>query len=148
MDLLYPDYNCFQRGFDDVRQTRIRMEALACEELFLLAEDERVKLVWSFMHEDETILCPFPERIDEVRRLSLLCDLRLGPEKDIHIMAKSFHQLAGLTPKDALHLASAFYIKADFFITCDDLLVKRAQRLNLEIKIMNPIDYVRHEVNK
>ena len=146
MDLLYPDYNCFQRGFDDPRQTRIRMEALACEELFLMAEDERVNLVWSFMHEDETILCPFPERIDEVRRLSLLCETRLGPEKDIYSLAKSFKQLAGLASKDALHLACAFYIEAGYFIKCDDLLAKRAQRLNIEMKVINPIDYIRREV--
>lgn len=146
MDLVYLDYNCFQRGFDDASQTRIRMEALACEELFLMAEDERVSLVWSFMHEDETILCPYPERIDEVRRLSLLCDLRLGPELGVYSLAKSFQQSAGLAPKDALHLACAFYIKADYFLTCDDLLAKRAQRLNLEMKIANPIDYIRREV--
>lgn len=83
MDLLYPDYNCFQRGFDDPSQIRIRMEALACEEIFLMAENKRIEMVWSFMHEDETNLCPFPDRIDEVRRLSLLCEISLGPEKEI-----------------------------------------------------------------
>lgn len=111
-----------------------------------MAEDERVKMVWSFMHEDETILCPFPGRIDEVRRLSLLCDIPLGPEEEIYPFAKSFQQLAGLSPKDALHLACASYIKADYFITCDYLLVKRGQRLNLEMEITNPIDYIRCEV--
>jgi hypothetical protein len=50
------------------------MEALACEEIFLMAEDKRIEMVWSFMNEDETDLCPFPNRIDEVRRLSLLCE--------------------------------------------------------------------------
>ena len=29
MDLLYLDYNCFQLGFDDARQVRVQMEALA-----------------------------------------------------------------------------------------------------------------------
>jgi hypothetical protein len=47
MDLIYPDYNCFQRGFDDPSQIRIRMEALACEEIFLMAEDKRIEMVWS-----------------------------------------------------------------------------------------------------
>ena len=145
MDLLYPDYNCFQRGFDDPSQIRIRMEALACEEIFLMAEDKRIEMVWSFMHEDETNLCPFPDRIDEVRRLSLLCERILGPEKEICSNAKSFQQLAGLASKDALHIACAFYIKADYFITCDDLLIKRARRLNLEMTIINPIDYIRRE---
>lgn len=60
MDLIYLDYNCFQRGFDDTTQIRIRMEALACQEIFYRAEKSEIQLIWSFMHEDETILCPFP----------------------------------------------------------------------------------------
>jgi hypothetical protein len=46
---------------------------------------------------------------------------------------------AGLTPKDAHHLAC-------HFITCEDPLAKRAQRLNIEMKVINPIDYIRREV--
>jgi hypothetical protein len=38
VDLLYLDYNCFQRGFDDPQQIRIQMEALACQEIFVRAE--------------------------------------------------------------------------------------------------------------
>lgn len=41
MDLVYLDYNCFQRGFDDPRQARIRMEALACQEIFEQAEADK-----------------------------------------------------------------------------------------------------------
>ena len=56
MDLIYLDYNCFQRRFDDPSQIKIQLEAMACEEIFLRAEIEEVKLAWSFMHEDETLL--------------------------------------------------------------------------------------------
>ena len=44
---------------------------------------------------------------------------------------------------DAIHLACAFHAKCRFFLPCDDELMKRAKRLNLETKIMNPVDYVR-----
>ena len=40
--LIYLDYNCFQRSFDDPHQVRIQMEALACQEIFILAEKERL----------------------------------------------------------------------------------------------------------
>ncbi|BAU44523.1 hypothetical protein [Leptolyngbya sp. O-77] len=62
MDLIYLDYNCFQQRFDDPNQIRIQIEALACQEIFNQAEAKTVQLIWSFMHEDETLLCPFPER--------------------------------------------------------------------------------------
>jgi hypothetical protein len=40
MTLIYLDYNCFQRGFDDPRQVRIQMEAVACQEIFTQAQKE------------------------------------------------------------------------------------------------------------
>lgn len=46
-DLLYLDYNYFQGGFDDLEQTRMKMEALACQEIFTKAETKEVNLVWS-----------------------------------------------------------------------------------------------------
>lgn len=143
MDLIYLDYNCFQRGFDDPRRIRIQMEVLACQEIFIRAEGDKVRLVWSFMHEDETILCPFPERKYEVLRLATLCKVRVGPEEEIYKLAQSFQKKGGLLAKDAVHLACASYIEADFFLTCDDRLIKQAKRLKLEIVVMNPVDYSR-----
>ncbi len=70
------------------------------------------------MHEDENYLCPFPERKMEVFRLSKICKVRLGPEKDI-------------------------YDNAKFFLTCDDDLIKQSKRLKLDIEVMNPVDYIR-----
>ena len=147
MDLIYLDYNGFQRGFDDPRQVRIQMEALACQEVFLRAEEGKVRLIWSFMHEDETILCPFPERKLEVFRLATLCRVRVGPEEEVQRLAKSFEKEASLSAKDAIHLACASHLDAGFFLTCDDRLIRQARRLRLEIAVMNPVDYVRQGVS-
>jgi len=143
VDLVYLDYNCFQRGFDDPRQVRIRIEALACQEIFARAEKDRVQLVWSFMHEDETVLCPFPTRKYEALRLSTLCKVRVGPEEKIYKLAKSYQKTGGLGAKDAVHLACAAHVGARFFLTCDDRLIKQAKRLKLGIAVMNPVDYIR-----
>lgn len=147
MDLIYLDYNCFQRGFDDPRQVRIQMEALACQEIFVKAEEGKVRLVWSFMHEDETGLCPFPERKYGVMRLAALCKVRVGPEEEIYNLAKSFQEKRRLSTKDAIHLASASCIGADVFLTCDDRLLRQAKRLKLKTVVMNPVDYIRQEAS-
>jgi len=147
-ELLYLDYNCFQRGFDDPRQTRIRMEALACEWIFVQAESKNLRLVWSFMHDDENHFCPFLDRQIEVLRLSEICELRIRPEDDIRDQAEAFQKEGNLSAKDAVHLACAHHIKADYFLSCDDDLVKRAGRLNLQTKIGNPVDYVRAKENR
>ncbi len=87
MDTLYLDYNCFQRSFDNPEDPRIREEALACHEIFLRAQQNKIKLIWSFMHNDETSLCPFPGRKLEVLQLSSFCKTRTGPEEEIYHLA-------------------------------------------------------------
>lgn len=146
-DLLYLDYNCFQRGFDDLEQTRIKTEALACQEIFTKAETKEVNLVWSFMHQDETLLCPFPQRKYAVLNMANICQVKVPPKLAIVELAKSFQQQVKLSSKDAIHVAAAEYIKADFFLTCDDNLIKQGIKLNLGTEIMNPIDYIRREVS-
>ena len=147
MESIYLDYNCFQRGFDDSRQIKIRLEAFACQEVFARAENKEVSLVWSFMHEDENALCPFIERKIEVLRLSALCEERIGPGPEIRTVAKNFQEKAALSSKDSVHLACADHAGCAVFVTCDDELIKRAKRLNLPMRIMNPVDYIR-EVEK
>ena len=148
MELIYLDYNCFQRGFDDPHQIKIQLEALACGAIFLRAERKEVKLVWSFMHEDENRSCPFLERKLEVTRLSGLCRIRVGPKNEIYALAKDFQGNPKLSSKDAIHLACASYSKCTLFLTCDGDLITRAKKLNLTIRVLNPVDYIREVENQ
>jgi predicted nucleic acid-binding protein len=143
--LVYLDYNGFQRGFDDPTQIRIQMEALACQEIFSRAESNTIQLAWSFMHQDETLLCPFPVRQYEALRLATLCKVRVGPTQAISLRARSLQEQGRLSAKDALHVACAVEINADYFLTCDDPLMRKAQRLQLAMIVLNPVDYVRLE---
>ncbi|NJP11633.1 MAG: type II toxin-antitoxin system VapC family toxin [Leptolyngbyaceae cyanobacterium RU_5_1] len=145
MDLIYLDYNCFQRRFDDSSQIRIQIEALACQEIFNWAEAQIVQLIWSFMHEDETLLCPFPERRDFALELSTLCQTRIAPEETIYTLAQTLIQQGRFSAKDILHVACAIHAKANFFLTCDDALLRQAKKLTLPFEVMNPIDYIRRD---
>ena len=61
------------------------MEALACQEIFTRVEQQTdLELVWSFMHQDETALCPFPDQKIESLRLARLCQRKIGPEQAIY----------------------------------------------------------------
>ena len=95
------------------------------------------------MHEDENILCPFLERKLEVLRLSALCKIKVGPNAEIYNIAKELQQRARLSAKDAIHLACAYHVKCKIFLTCDDELINHTKRSNLDIKVMNPVDYIR-----
>ena len=145
MDLIYLDYNCFQRRFDDPNQIRIQIEALACQEIFNRAESQTAQLIWSFMHEDETLLCPFPERQEFALELSTLCQIRIGPEDAIYSLSQRFIQQGKFSAKDILHVACANYAQANFFLTCDDALIRQAKKLALACEVLNPVDYIRRE---
>ena len=142
-DLIYLDYNCFQRGFDDQSQVRIRMEAAACEAVFAMAEAGEARLVWSFMHEDECALCPFPERKLEAMGLSALCEVRIGPTEELRRVALACQEKAPLSAKDAIHVACACAAGADALLTCDDAFLKLAPRAAPDLTALNPIEYVR-----
>lgn len=142
MSLLYLDYHCFQRRFDDARQVRIRCEAAACEAIFSRAKLGTEALIWSFMHDDENELCPFPARRMEIFRGGLSFALHVGPTEKIREQARTLVGAGRLSPKDALHVACALDARADWFLTCDDPLLKRATRLNLGLQLANPRAYV------
>jgi predicted nucleic acid-binding protein len=143
VDLVYLDYNCFQRPFDNPLNARIQLEAVACVEVFSRADRGILKLVWSFIHQDEATQCPFLERKLESLRLGSICANRQGPTGKIYAEAEAWSSEQHLSGKDALHLASAMAAKATHFLTCDDRLLRRAGRLNLKIALMNPVDYIR-----
>lgn len=143
MQIVYLDYNCFQRPFDNPLDTRIQIEALVCVEILRRTEAGEIELVWSFMHDDEARVCPFPERKAETIRLAELCKIRQGPTDTIRRDAAAFVTEQRLSPKDALHLAAAIAAGANCLLTCDDTFLLRARRANLGIALLNPVDYIR-----
>ncbi|MBN1316986.1 MAG: PIN domain-containing protein [Anaerolineales bacterium] len=60
----------------------------------------------------------------------------------IESRAREFNKL-GISPLDALHLASAEDSQADYFCTCDDRLLKKARAINnLRIKVVLPVELI------
>lgn len=49
----------------------------------------------------------------------------------------------GIKPLDALHLASAEAAAADYFLTCDDRLIKRYKG---SLAVLTPLDFINREL--
>jgi len=45
---------------------------------------------------------------------------------------------------DAVHLAFAEQL-SDYFITCDDKLIKRSRRTKLDLEVFNPVEFCMKE---
>jgi predicted nucleic acid-binding protein len=84
----------------------------------------------------------------------MICSLSVSPNLTIKETAKEIMDKCNIRVKDALHLACAIYSKSDFFITCDDKLIKKInnneenlQQIIGVTKMMNPVDFLRKELS-
>jgi hypothetical protein len=48
----------------------------------------------------------------------------------------------GILALDAAHLAAAEIGGAEVVLTCDDIMVRRARRLDLSLRVVNPVAYL------
>jgi len=86
---------------------------------------------------------------DKEKRQNIEPILRLSKEniklnKKILNRAEELNK-KGIKPMDALHIASAEYSRADYFITTDTKLIERIRKrkIRVEIKIREPLEFLR-----
>lgn len=72
---------------------------------------------------------------------SSLANNMVTHDEIVYNMAKEFES-KGAKPRDSLHLACAVKGNADYFLTCDDKLIKKVSTMGTDLKIMNPIRFV------
>lgn len=145
MKRLYLDMNIYNRPFDDQSQVRIKLETIAINAVLKTINDGRFKLLWSFMLEFENSLNPYDDVRMEVEMVSKLAAEYVNMSTEILKSAKEM-EAAGVKPRDAIHLACAANGKADWFLTCDDKLIKKGRLIKESFTIINPVDFVRSEV--
>lgn len=121
---LYLDTSVLNRPFDDQKQPRIWLETLAFSLVLSLIEAGEAELISSPIHTLENSRSPI-----SVRRLWVDRCLRLATHSVTltDMIRNRAHELVatGQKPLDALHLACAESAGADWFLTCDDRLIKR-----------------------
>jgi predicted nucleic acid-binding protein len=125
---VYLDTSVYNRPFDDQTQPRIWLETLALVVILQMVEAGEVRLVNSSVLRYENSRNPFPLRKRWVNRC-----LRLAVY-DQRVLEKQ-----GLKAIDALHIACAEAAGSEYFLTCDDRVLRRYQG---GIKVLNPVDFV------
>jgi predicted nucleic acid-binding protein len=125
---IYLDTCCLQRPLDDQTQPRIRVETEAVFAVLASVQDGGVTLLTSEALEFEISRIPDEQRRQEALAILTLASERLTLSVASEQLADSFAQ-AGLSAMDALHVALAATAGADYFVTVDDKLLRRAQSL-------------------
>src|ERR1035438_5260663 len=138
---LYLDACCLNRPFDDQLQTRVRLEAEAVLSILEMAEAGELEIIGSDIIDDELSQMPDNERREKVELFLALASSQVALTLAIEQRAIEL-QKWNIAPLDALHLASAESARADYFLTTDDDLLRRAKRAGLKVKIENPAKWL------
>lgn len=144
---IYLDTNIYNRPFDDQSQVKIRLETIAIFSILQKIKNKELKLIWSFMIDYENSLNPYDDVRQEIEMAASLAFKNIRPDEAILNAAKEFES-KGIKPRDSIHLACALHGEAEYFLTCDDKLIKRASALDINIKVINPLRFIEDmEVN-
>jgi len=138
---VYLDNCCFNRPFDDQGQIRIRLETEAKLDVQARIARDELELSWSYVLDYENAANPFEER---KRFAQNWHEHAVADTEETGWIAGKATALRrrGLRSKDALHIACAIATQCDYFLTTDDVILKRAQGLQ-EIRVLDPLTFVR-----
>ncbi len=80
------------------------------------------------MLEDENSKNPFIDRKDKIYDFLKVASEYVSYSEELENRAKEIEKF-GIMAIDVLHIACAEMSKADFFVTCDDLLVRKGKQI-------------------
>jgi predicted nucleic acid-binding protein len=146
---LYLDLCVYNRPFDDQGQPRIVVETV--EFMFLLekAINKEMTIINSFVLEYENSKSPLIDRRDKIEDLLKIASEYVRYSERLENRAEEIEK-RGFMAMDALHIACAEAAKSDFFITCDDLLLRKgkANKDKLKVRIVGLMEFFSEEVFK
>jgi len=135
---IYMDVCCLNRPFDDLSQDRVYLEAEAVLMIVSRCEKGEWSLTASGVIDYELSNISDTDRLEQVQTLYSSARERIALNEAAETRAAFFHQ-SGIKPLDSLHLALAETNGANIFLTTDDRLLRAANRLDTQIKVMNPV---------
>jgi predicted nucleic acid-binding protein len=141
---LYLDVCCWNRPFDDQSQNRVRLEAEAVLSILEMTQADEIEIIGSDNIDDELSQMPNDERREKVELLLALTSSQISLTPTIEQRAIKLQE-QNISAFDALHLASAENAQADYFLTTDDDLLRKAKRIGLKVKIENPAKWLIQE---
>ena len=119
--------------------------------MFLLekAINKEMTIVNSFVLEYENSRSPFIDRRDKIEDLLKIASEYVRYSERLEDRADEIEK-RGFMAMDALHIACAESAKSDFFITCDDLLLRKGKvhEAKLKVRIVGLMEFFSKEVFK
>ena len=144
---IYLDTCCLNRSFNDQTQTRIRRETEAIQTLLTYCFTEQ----WLWITSD-VLIFEVNNTPNQIQRNYMKAQLdRAYQNVSVGAIENTRGQeleAFGFKWFDALHLACAESSKVDVFLTTDDRLIRRANRIRtlLQVRVENPYIWLQEKI--
>lgn len=140
---IYLDTSALNRIFDDQSQARIYLESVSMEVIFLLIENQSVEVVSSDPLVYETNNNPYSERRIFIEKVLEKATSFQSLNEQILTRAEEIEATMGIKGVDSLHLACSEALTVDYFITCDDKVIKRYRGV---MAVKNPTEFANNAI--
>ena len=138
---IYLDNCCFNRRFEDQTQERIHLESEAILTIlkhgqlgeYSIVGSDILKLEIDRMHDDI--------KKYRVKELYDVVVENISYTESIRSRAQEIMAESKIRTFDSLHIAAAEAAAVDVLLTTDDKLEKMASKLQLKVKVMNPVKF-------
>ncbi len=146
--LIYIDNCVLNRPFDDQSQERIYFETQAFLILLKQIDAGKIKFLNSFAIEYEISAISDNERESKIRKYLKSASSYVNYNKKIEKRAIELQDI-GFSAMDAVHIAVSEFAKVDYFVTCDDDIIKLSEtfKKNIKIKITSVSKLVTEIIN-
>lgn len=139
MQIVYLDLCCYNRPFDDQRQTRVQMETQAKLHLQQLAKIGQVQLIWSYVLSYENSHNPFPSRRESIQLWRDISQKHIEGTDAILATGLQIERDYALKSFDAMHVACAISGGAHMFVTTDDVILRKMKHAAV-MQVVSPIE--------
>ena len=138
---IYLDNCCFNRPFDDQTQERIHLESEAILMILKMGQIGEYRIVGSDILKLEIERMHDEVKKYRVRELYNVVGENVIYTEAIKKRAQEIMEQSNIRSFDSMHIASAETANADVMLTTDDKLEKMASKLQLKIRVMNPLKF-------
>ncbi|MEE9397392.1 MAG: hypothetical protein V3V31_10305 [Methylococcales bacterium] len=141
---LYLDVCTLCRPFDDQNMMRIRLETKSYFLIMRAVRDDVYRMVYSPVHVVEIAA------IRNVLERTELLEIVHSTDEKYLLDSISLRQRANELTKRSMGVADAAHVafaeaSADYFISCDDRLIKQCQRETMNVTVMTPVEFCERE---
>lgn len=125
---IYLDTSVYGRPFDDQSQERIRKEAEAFVDIFAEVVKGAMTLIGSDILKLEVRRNPDVLERERIEAYFIYCDKMISQSEAVLKVAQELRKIT-TGVRDAIHIASAAIGNAQYFLSCDDRVTRKASQI-------------------